>query len=1475
MKKHLTSLALVFSLSLTIAQNSQTFNFTGGMQTFTVPACITSITVDVRGAQGANSNDKLLTNAIGGQGGRVVGVLAVTPGQVYNIFVGGVGNISGAGGYNGGGIGGTSSAGSSCFGGPAAGGGGASDIRFGGIALGNRIVVAGGGGGSGRDYCNGTCQPCGCGGSGGSGGLLTGVNGYAANNCGFNYPGTNVNGGFGGSQVAGGNGGPGDGAGFAGTAGVLGTGGNGANGSYDVAGGGGGGGYYGGGGGGGASSGSGVGGGGGGGGSSFIGPLTSAVTSSSIQLGNGVVTISYLSTASVAIVASNTTVCAGTPVTLTANGTLTYTWSTGSNATNIVVTPTTSTTYTLTGSNGTSCTASTTILISITPPPIIPATNPSVCVGSAINLTSSGGSTYAWSGPLGFTSASQNPTIVNATNPMSGAYTVTVTTAAGCSNTAVSNVTVINVPTANLVSNSPVCLGGNLTFTASGGVVNLTGPNGFVSAANNPTITNVSNLANGTYTLLVSAGTCTASTTNAVVINPLPVPIITSNSPVCINKPINFTGNGGVTYAWVGPNGYTSSAQNPIIASASATNAGTYTLTVTNANGCTGFSTTVVTINTLPVIAVTNPSVCLGSAINLSSNGGSTYSWLGPLAFNSALQNPTIANSTNAMSGGYTVTVTSAAGCTNSAVSNVTVINTPTANLLNNAPVCVGGNLTFTASGGVINLTGPNGFLSAANNPTITNVSNLANGTYTLLVSAGTCTASTTNAVVINPLPVPIITSNSPVCINNTINFTGSGGITYSWAGPNGFTSSAQNPIIASATATNAGTYTLTVTNASGCTGFSTTAVTISPLPVIVPLNNPTVCLNTTINLASNGGSTYSWTGPLGFTSALQNPNIANATLGMSGAYNVIVTSAVGCTNSAIANVTVLPLPAPAITSNTPCVGATLNLGASGGATYAWIGPNGFFSALQNPSIVNVLGLANGTYSLIASVGTCSALITSPVTINALPVVIALNNSPACETKSVQLTAGGGVSYQWTGPNGFTNTTQNPSINGITISNAGIYTVTAIDANNCIASNTTAVITNTNPIVNANGASVCFGSPATLMASGGTTYAWTGPNGYTSTNANANVPVANVASSGSYTVVVTNSNGCSSTSAVGLATTPIPSPNITGTSRACVNGVISLQGSGGINYSWAGPAGFLSSNQTITLTVTSVNMGGNYTLTANNNGGCLNSTSIPVIVDPLPEATLKSDGKNSCAPFCANFNLQTQSGSSAIVSTLWQIGSQSFTNTQFNYCFNTPGSYNVNAIFTDGNGCANTSTYAIIAYGPPSANFETSPYKPIEGEDVVNFTNTSTGPEITTWNWFFVSNNGYTSTQQNTSYLFEKAGDYAVAMIAGNKWGCTDTIVKYVTINEEYALFIPNSFTPNGDGLNDLFLPKGRAVTKYNLVVFDRWGQKLFETKEFEKGWDGKFNGVECKNDTYVWKITTDNDITKRKEYTGHVTISR
>lgn len=310
--------------------------------------------------------------------------------------------------------------------------------------------------------------------------------------------------------------------------------------------------------------------------------------------------------------------------------------------------------------------------------------------------------------------------------------------------------------------------------------------------------------------------------------------------------------------------------------------------------------------------------------------------------------------------------------------------------------------------------------------------------------ACGASLAQTVN-VTVNPLPVATASNNSPICVGGTLFLSAlSGGAAYIWNGPSSFLSSLQNLIITNIQLNNAGIYTLSVISALNCTNTTTTNVVINPLPIITTLTNQTVCINSPINLTANGGIGYSWSGPVSFNSTLQNPVILNASANMSGIYTVVVTGSNGCANSGTSTVSVLPLPVPSILNNTPCEGAILNLmGSPSGASYNWFGPNGFTSILQNPNITNLTFAASGTYTLIASVGSCSALVTQSVLVVSSPTLTAISNtSLICNGQTATLTASGANTYTW-------NTSATGSVIAVSPSITATYTVTGTNASGC------------------------------------------------------------------------------------------------------------------------------------------------------------------------------------------------------------------------------------------------------------------------------------------------------------------------------------------------------------------------------------------------------------------------------------------
>ncbi|MBK9016263.1 MAG: immunoglobulin domain-containing protein [Saprospiraceae bacterium] len=266
----------------------------------------------------------------------------------------------------------------------------------------------------------------------------------------------------------------------------------------------------------------------------------------------------------------------------------------------------------------------------------------------------------------------------------------------------------------------------------------------------------------------------------------------------------------------------------------------------------------------------------------------------------------------------------------------VTVNANPTAVAGSNTP-CPGTNinLTETGIGGTVwSWSGPGGTFNVQN-PVIPNASGANIGTYIVTVTnAQGCTASAQTTVILQAEPTAAPTNNGPICEGSTLNLmAGSGGTMWSWSGPGSFSSPQQNPNIPSATLADAGTYTVTVTNGFGCTDEASTSVVVNATPMVLASSNSPVCSGIPLGLMATGtsGVTWSWTGPNGFTSSSQNPNIPSPTTLASGAYSVVVTvTATGCTETSSTAVIVNDSPVVGASSNSPvCEGAMLNLAAA------------------------------------------------------------------------------------------------------------------------------------------------------------------------------------------------------------------------------------------------------------------------------------------------------------------------------------------------------------------------------------------------------------------------------------------------------------------------------------------------------------------------------------------------------------------
>jgi gliding motility-associated-like protein len=787
---------------------------------------------------------------------------------------------------------------------------------------------------------------------------------------------------------------------------------------------------------------------------------------------------------------------------------------------------------------------------------------------------------------------------------------------------------------------------------------------------------------------------------------------------------------------------------------------------------------------------------------------------------------------------------------------------------------------------------GGGGFVAISTGAIIPNVNGGLNGTSLSNAVAGEMTSNgatqgaagqigpvTTNFVSFTPLSSSTYSAsnNGPLCAGSTLVLTTTAtALSYTWTGPNSATSTSQSYSITNVTPAVSGIYSVQI-NFGNCLapGSATTLVTINPSPTI-NLSGSSVCTGQSIilNPSVTTATSYVWSGPNNFSSSFQTFTISNATVNNSGTYSLVVTNSLGCTTSASANVSVTATPTPVLLSNAPfCPGSSLNFTTTGATTYTVDGPNGFSSSIQNPTVTNITSAASGIYTLTATNSACSATTTLNVTINPAPSPsISLNNNQLCEGQYLNLSGSGGVSYVWIGPSSFTSNIQNPSINPATINSSGYYTLTVASANGCTASTISQSITiSPTPTVIASNVMVCINQPVNLNANSlGSSFLWSGPNSFSSAAQTVSLGNASFNLSGTYNLTVTSVQGCTNTAAANVSVSPLPTPTISSNSPVCAGSNLNLNGGGGLTYLFNGPNGFSSTLQNPSIINVSAASSGIYTLTASN-FGCSASTTLSVTIFGTSGGTITISDTDRCVPFCSTLSVNTNGA--PVLSTTLSVNGQLFLGNTINYCITTAGNYTIGSSFKDNDGCINTSTISVIAYPKPNADFLFSPLKPVENIDEVIFTNTSTGVNQTNWNWFFNSNNGYTSSNQNTSYLFENSGSYPVAMIVKNGWGCSDTIVKMILIENEYSLYVPNAFTPDGDGINDVFIPKGVGILKYDLTIFDRWGEQVFKSTDFFKGWDGSFKGKPCQTGTYIWMIHANIPSGKSKEYVGHVTL--
>ena len=1157
-------------------------------------------------------------------------------------------------------------------------------------------------------------------------------------------------------------------------------------------------------------------------------------------------------------------ICSGGSTTLTANGAGgggSYTWGpntalSSTTGSNVTASPATSTTYTVTVTTAAGCSSTKTVAVTVNPTPTvsiaITGISPAVCAGDTIGMIASGATTYTWSPSAGLNATTGVHVI--ATPTATTVYTVTGTSASGCTSTASQSITVLPLPSVTVTPTSAsICSGDSTTLNAGGGNSYVWSPSASLNATTGSSV-DAGPSVTTTYTVVAkSLNGCIDSASTSVTVTPTPTLIVTPLAPaICPGGNVNLTASGATSYSW-GPNTSLSATTGTIV-NASPTVTTTYT--VTGANGtCTSNQNVVVTVATALNITVTPPApfVCVGDSITLNASGAATYTWKPATSLScSTCPSP---NAGPSVATTYTIVGASGA-CADSATVTIGINPSPTLTVTPPAPsICTGANVILTANGATSYTWAPSGTLSASTGTSVT-ASPTVNTTYTVTGTNGSgCNAKDSVTITISPTPTVNIalTGISPaVCAGDTIGMIASGAATYTWSPAAGLNVTTGAYVIANPTVTT--TYTVTGTTAGGCTASASQVVIIFPTPTVsVTPGTPAICAGTSTTLTASGAVNYTWSPATGL-SATTGTSVIDSSMSTQ-TYVVVGSSSNGCKDTTNITITVTPPPVVTIAPVAPaiCSGSNINLIASGATSYSWSPTTGLSTTTGDT--VNATPAVTTTYTVVGITGLCSDTQAVTVTIVApLNITVTPSSPNVCVGDSVSLSASGATTYTWSPATGLScSTCPNP------MASPPVTTTYVIVGSSGMCADSANVTLTVNPIptisASAVTSSICNGQSTAITATGGTSYTWQSASSLSaSTGATVTAtPAANT----TYTVFGSNAGGCSDSATVSITvnTTPTITISASGNDSICVGQNVTLTANGtAAGYTWSNG----STNSSITVSPSGTTT---YSVMATN-GTCGDSANEAVFVYPPIKVSMLGD--SICAARNGNVNV-TVTGGEPAYSYSWNNG---ITNTTASVTVNPSSNTFYVCTVTDGCGDIVKDSAEIYTFPSPKAIFEPMP-DTILGGQFVTFVNTSTNASNYLWSF----GNGESDTAKLPYVQYLNPGEYVVTLTVSNG-GCSDIASDTVYVIQE--IYVPNVFTPNGDGVNDVFHVTVGGMQTYSIEIFNRWGEKVFAANSPEIDWDGRsLAGVYESDGTYYYMITATDYHNKQYTFDGYLQLIR
>jgi gliding motility-associated-like protein/uncharacterized repeat protein (TIGR01451 family) len=1098
-----------------------------------------------------------------------------------------------------------------------------------------------------------------------------------------------------------------------------------------------------------------------------------------------------------------------------------------------------------------------------------------------------------------------------------------------------------------ITGNAPVCIGNQLElnctpFTGANVAYIWTTPTGTdTTTLPQLIITNATAADSGYYTVTVSVGGCLSpsSTQFLAAVVPNPVVLATGDGIFCEDTDRQLTAvaypAGNYNYNWIGPNGFISSVQNPLLTNLTQQMAGNYTVQVSG-NGCTSAWAAPVNIQVLgrPVVAAVGDTLLCSYGIvdvivnstPVSGTGPFTYYWTGPGGFASTMQNAVIPNAMNVHQGNYIVTMTDSFGCVSQPVTAIVdILDAPqTPVITQQAPLCPGDPLTVVTTpyaGASVSYywVTPNGpqttSVPSLNIPSVT-VNDA--GLYSVVAEIDGCQTlmSALSTVVVNAAPVlpsPTATYNPLNCAGDTLWLAATGDSTHTflWTGPNGFTGNGTNVYVPNADPAYNGSYEVTASNGNCISTASVTINSILPYPATPSLVQPmTVCEGENPIIQANPYNgmvvNYTWSTPAGLqTTTTPSLLLQPVTMGDSGNYSLSV-NVNGCPSLMSGTVYLDVNPAPAtpviyMNSNSLCEGDTLLLSTDNipGASYQWSGPAGYNSTYQNPQAIAPVSSMNiGVFELFVVVNGCrSAVDAEAFSVNQRPAPPSLYcpNTSICEGEPISLSSSGGCnSHIWVNPLGIRVNTSAPTATVASTDTAylaGNWTALCVSANGCASDPSAPVsiaIVETPPAPSvSNNAPGCEGNTLTLTASSivsNAPYSWTGPNGFTYQGQFPVIYNINTHHAGNYGVVILD-QGCASDTAWTTVTihaapaTPIPSA----VNPVCAGDTLFLLANAtGTDYLWTGPAGFESHQQNPFIANVSPVNSGFYQLTVIQ-GAC--SSDVGMVNIAVNTEAQENAFAGDDFLVCNGMGTATLDAGNTTVPGIWTTNSPALiVSPSHPQTLISNLEEGVEYVFfwtLAGGGCAGASMDSVHVQVAQSPLANPNGYQLKDYNELLNLEillDDSTFLQEVTLTVEGQPSHGTYTTNPNSTINYKPADGFIgqdsllySICLKACPEMCDMAWVRF-EINEK--IVVPDLITPNGDGINDAFEMIGLENFPHNQIfIFNRWGNEVFSTENYKNDWKGTYNGGPVPDGTYFWVLLDKSNGAEIKR--GYLTVHR